>query len=368
VKTAAKPSSLVAFADYHVSFFSILRKEPLMKSSRVRSGFTLIELLVVIAIIAILIALLVPAVQQVREAAARTQCTNQLKQLALACHSYHDVNKKLPSNYGCCGTGGPYWSWIAMILPFIEQDAIYVQGNIGPKNAIGYPTTTLAASSVNGQPTITYPIAMLRCPSDITYNQILWKDRADIGGGIGGLGCAISNYKSVAGANWEWGNALWNPGWAPGAGASQQGLDQGNGVIWRSNGPGASGNIAGIKEYQYALSNITDGTSNTFMLGEDLPHLSQWCGCWSYANNTTGTVAIYLNANQTAGLGANLENDTNGDWGDNYGFASNHSGNSGANFAFCDAHVQFISNSINMTTTYRYLGTAQGGEMVDVPD
>src|ERR1700761_3499007 len=95
---------------------------------RARHGFTLIELLVVIAIIAILIGLLLPAVQKVREAAARTQCNNQLKQLATACHNYHGVYKKLPQNYG--GNGGwgnnsASWSWIAMILPYIEQEALY---------------------------------------------------------------------------------------------------------------------------------------------------------------------------------------------------------------------------------------------------
>ena len=80
----------------------------------------------------------------------------------------------------------------------------------------------------------------------------------------------------------------------------------------------------------------------------------------------TGTVAIYLNANQTSGLGPTEQNDTNGDWGDNYGFASAHIGYGGANFAFCDGHVQFIMNSISMTTTYRWLGTAQGGESVEI--
>jgi len=340
-----------------------------MIRSRVRSGFTLIELLVVIAIIAILIGLLVPAVQKVREAAARLQCENNLKQLALGCHSFHDQKKVLPANFGCCGTGGPYWSWIAMILPYIEQSNLYVQGNIGQFNNVGYPTTKLAASVANGLPTIATPIPLVRCPSDPDYGRILWNDRADIGGGPNGQGCAISNYKGVAGANWEWGNGLWNPGWSPTSGinaGNQQGLDAGNGVLWRSNAPGAQGNIAGGGEYTWRFSAITDGTSNTFMIGEDLPQFSQWCGCWAYANNTTGTVAIYLNANQTAGLGATLENATNGDWGDNYGFASAHSG--GANFAFCDGRITFISNSISMRTVYRYLGTAQGGETVADPD
>src|ERR1043165_5721176 len=137
-----------------------------VRFSRNRRGFTLIELLVVIAIIAILIALLVPAVQKVREAAARMQCANNLKNLALACHAYHDANKKLPANYGCCGTGGAYWSWIAMILPYIDQNPLYQGGNIDAKNAAGTPTTTLAASTFQGQPTITYPLILVRCPSD----------------------------------------------------------------------------------------------------------------------------------------------------------------------------------------------------------
>src|SRR5262249_58108200 len=98
-----------------------------------RRGFTLIELLVVIAIIGILVSLLVPAVQKVRAAVARTQCQNNLKQLGLALHSYHNVVKRLPTGgaqdqlpFGTATTLGNYGaSWLVYLLPYIEQDALY---------------------------------------------------------------------------------------------------------------------------------------------------------------------------------------------------------------------------------------------------
>src|ERR1700740_3038266 len=101
---------------------------------RLTRGFTLIELLVVIAIIAILIALLVPAVQKVREASARAQCQNNIKQLALGCMNYHDTNKKLPpaimfqkglNRTTATSNFGP--NWMCLILPYIEQAALYSQ-------------------------------------------------------------------------------------------------------------------------------------------------------------------------------------------------------------------------------------------------
>jgi prepilin-type N-terminal cleavage/methylation domain-containing protein len=329
---------------------------------RARTGFTLIELLVVIAIIAILIALLVPAVQKVRAAAARTQCANNLKNLALACHGYHDAAKSLPANYA--GNGGwnatfPAWSWIAQALPYIEQGALHSTGNIGATAQVpttvggvsipvGRPITPINAL-LNGVTLCATPIPLLRCPSDPKYAQINWTDRADVGS-AGGQGVAITNYKGVCGANWQWGDARWNPGWISGPLTSQNGLDAGNGLLWRSNG------VAGTK---YTLSGISDGTSNTFLIGEDIPDHSQWTGSWAYANNASGTCAIYPNSRTPTGGFY-----TTGDWNNQYSFGSNHDG--GLHFAMADGTVRFISTGIDMLT-YRSLATYTGGEAVSVP-
>jgi prepilin-type N-terminal cleavage/methylation domain-containing protein len=107
-----------------------------MSPSRGRRGFTLIELLVVLAVIAVLIALLLPAVQKIREAASRIQCSNNLKQIGLGLHNYALNSGELPAAYTAPGTD-PGWGWLAMLLPHVEQDNLYTAArvNVAPFGA-----------------------------------------------------------------------------------------------------------------------------------------------------------------------------------------------------------------------------------------
>jgi prepilin-type N-terminal cleavage/methylation domain-containing protein len=189
---------------------------------RKRVGFTLIELLVVIAIIAILIALLVPAVQKVREAASRTQCTNNLKQIAIGMHGFHDTYKRFPQGGGDPGGENPavrtfYFSWTFHIYPFIEQGSLYQLAGTQPMAVVpGSALTTLDRS----------PIPIYYCPSRRSA-QLYHND-------------AVTDYAGNTGSN---GNGSGNN----------------NGVIVANNTP---------KWEPVTLPMIRDGTSNTILVGE----------------------------------------------------------------------------------------------------
>lgn len=178
-----------------------------------QSAFTLIELLVVIAIIAILIALLVPAVQKVREAAARTQCANNLKQLGLACHGYHDVNKKFPNT-----RWGLNMTWASQILPYIEQDAVFKL--VDPTKIYEAQPTTM----------ITANVPVYFCPA---------RRKPPITAPQRGVNGSVGDYAANAGPGTDWDTTETNRGI----------------MRWFGLRP-------------TSMADILDGTSNTFMMGE----------------------------------------------------------------------------------------------------
>jgi prepilin-type N-terminal cleavage/methylation domain-containing protein/prepilin-type processing-associated H-X9-DG protein len=337
-----------------------------LRSRGYRAGFTLIELLVVIAIIAILIALLVPAVQKVREAAARTQCINNLKNIGLALHGFHDSNKRLPPGAANDMTPfgpntGAQWgsSWMVYILPNIEQGPLFQRwdfagGNSGYVNA---NNCTLANNTV---------IPVYRCPTSPMPN---------FANNWNGSTKMLVSYTGIAGS-------AVTPG---GVGNYQQGCCNGSGSYASDSGILYSGS-------QVQLSTINDGTSNTWIVGEQSNHLLDanrvpvTGGFSSGVGNSGGiygwTMGAQIGLNQqpsawgdgrhfncTAvrwqinqiGFANTPATGTNNDVGANFPISSGHSG--GANMLHADGTVHFATNSTPLTTIHA-LCTRAGGESV----
>lgn len=306
-----------------------------MSRQRRARGFTLIELLVVIAIIAVLIALLLPAVQQAREAARRTQCKNNLKQLGLALHNYHDTSLTFPMSHSYDGNyseSGKMISWITGILPYFDQAPLY--------STIDF-TQAMNATPGNIAYTRSKIQAML-CPSDASNGDGRLTGRANVNGGIA---YGVTDYKSVAGNNWAWGSFPYTHPTGRNAG-SNNGLDLGNGWMCR--------NGSTTPTLTCSMKNFIDGTSNILMVGEALPGRCYHNTTWHF-NHTTATCAIPLNyyyKNTAIAIT---------DWPNDYSFASYHVG--GAHFLMGDGTVRFISENIDLRL-YRNLATIDGNETV----
>jgi prepilin-type N-terminal cleavage/methylation domain-containing protein/prepilin-type processing-associated H-X9-DG protein len=327
-------------------------------------GFTLIELLVVIAIIAILIGLLLPAVQKVREAANRLKCANNLKQMALACHSYHDVEYRLPP-------GGVYdqpvliltqekynkGGWHVYILPYMEQENLYrsiPNLHVHPKNTI---PEALAAKLLPDK------LPYLRCPSDPDIpDRPVTNYTASQGPQCWGGICGPANdpYQMYCNGTSTDPPATLNPRTYPGYMAS---ANHGR-TLDAAQVRGMFGTYGPVITFAMA----TDGLSNTLLLGETLPNQARsrdlhWANagaaralttifpintCTDYFEEDGCTVAplrYYMNS-----LSA--------------GFKSRHSG--GAQFAFADGSVRFLKQTIDHQT-YQYLGCRDDGQPVALP-
>jgi len=330
-----------------------------------RRGFTLIELLVVIAIIAILIGLLLPAVQKVREAAARAKCQNNLKQIGLAMHNYHSSYGTL---VGGVGRNGCCWGvWTIPILPYIEQDnlfRIYVNygglDTTGPRYG-GAPNTGVTRTR----------LSIMTCPSDMEqkwgsltkHNYVLnagntsfFQCELPIGCKPGTAGCT-----PFLGAPFMWytGSTNWD-----------------STVPW--SGPGTPPIENGVMGKPIRLTDITDGTSNTMMVSEaiqgrtdDLRGFTWWGGAAGYVgfigpNSSEPDVITggICHSNQGGNPPCTLTSTPSRPR--MMGARSLHAGG-GLNVGFCDGSVIFINNTININV-WRALSSAWGGETFGISD
>jgi prepilin-type N-terminal cleavage/methylation domain-containing protein len=335
-----------------------------------RRGFTLIELLVVIAIIAILIGLLLPAVQKVREAAARARCMNNLKQLALACHNYHDANNSLPPG-GVFNPAflGPFpqekynqGGWTVYVLPFMEQDNLYqkIPGlGMPQRNAV---PDAIAAGLIPDK------LPFLRCPSDPDLPDKPLSNYVGSQGPqcwhnahVARCGAAHDIHQKFCNGTSEATPVTLSPPTYPGYAASAN--------LGVTKDASQVRGLFGTYGPRITLRSASDGTSNTLLLGETLPaqHLSRdghWAGAGpGRALPTIIPLNYYTEYFEADGCtAAPLRYFANGNV--STGFKSRHPG--GVLFAFADGSIHFLRDSINHQT-YQHLGCRNDGQAVSLP-
>ncbi|MGE3820893.1 MAG: DUF1559 domain-containing protein [Isosphaeraceae bacterium] len=371
-----------------------------MKRCRLAAGFTLIELLVVIAIIAVLIALLLPAVQSAREAARRAQCVNNLKQIGLACHNYLDTQGVFPPGAISTSTGGGwstnFFTWAVLILPQMEGNTVYNSLNVGMGVGsnqygdvgqaftayFGVPKTFLCPSDgdhENGArpwvgPGCPYPNPMGQAPA--------WNPPVDPATGQPSQRVPIINYAMSWGDNYAGGSLNGGLPWetppnaVPPPGQPRIGYHG----YWGTNRglPGGftlgTGTLRGFADYStmqvVPIASVTDGTSNTILVGEVIPINDANNAFWTSTGSASGTtVPINWKTNTFPASDPTCNCRWQGastPLGCRYsaaakGFQSKHPG--GANFLFGDGSVKFLKQSISMPT-YNALGSRNGGEVV----
>ena len=334
--------------------------------SRAR-GFTLVELLVVIAIIGVLVALLLPAVQAAREAARRMSCSNNLKNLGLGVLNYESSKKTLPYSVTMWGfqetapgglmeeKGYSGRGWIVDVMPFIEQqashDRILAAIDASSGRDFGVRATRGAGMGhIDIRDIVSQQLALLTCPSDPSSvpsnNQWHWRHVAD-------LEVATTSYKGVMGDNILWtgeegsegaGNtfsAANEFGSLPDCHANTLGC---NGIFWR---------MAYVDPVK--LRTITDGQSNTFMIGESVVSQDHHSAAL-FADGDWATCSIPLNTFQPEGLDPDV---VESNWWTGRSFRSLHPG--GAQFVYADGSVHFVFEGVDHQS-YRAFATRNGGE------
>ncbi|RIK87893.1 MAG: hypothetical protein DCC67_01330 [Planctomycetota bacterium] len=325
-----------------------------------KKAFTLVELLVVIAIIGVLVALLLPAVQSAREAARRSQCTNNLKQIGLGVLNYESSKKELPynrysGNYGVPDSfwGGPQvngpglpcraWSWLSTILPHIEQQAVFQQGKI-------------PEAPMPNNPALEAVIPALQCPSDelADYNPLARGNTWYVKG-VRSIG--MTNYDGVMGAQ------------------SNVPLFFNDNVEGGGNEPWFNGNgVMAIFAWQNPLGmeNVEDGTSRTLMAGEQAFEISRAsCGvdgkcyglgyAWFHSVEASATAAIPPNF-AVPGQPIMDPNVDTFPYRSQFGFNSMHPG--GLHFVYVDGSVHFINEDVELGV-YHAMATIRGGETLE---